>query len=159
MSALTHYDIAEKYFKLGYLAALRENDVEIEMFEDGFDADFHDQFGELFDDDGNLKPKIIIFDSIVHPIPEMVHPLSKHWFQPNRESIEVFSDRVEMDKKTFDALPTYNHTNPTALYPGKMWRRESNAAKPCWFLCWVENTTESEYPLITMKQISVKGVY
>lgn len=60
----------------------------------------------------------------VHVIPPMTDPLGKHFRQPRREAILVGQDSAFMSHATFAALSDYSTTNPSGVYPGKMWKGE-----------------------------------
>ena len=60
----------------------------------------------------------------VHVIPAMTDPLGKYFRQPRREAILIGQDTAFMSRATFDALPEYSTTNPSGVYPGKMWKAE-----------------------------------
>lgn len=73
-----------------------------------------------------------------HPIPAMTDPMGKHWDQPPREEILV-DDRVAvMTEKTFRKLHEYSYSNPTGVYPGKMWCRlyRISPSQTGYLLCW-----------------------
>lgn len=57
-----------------------------------------------------------------HPIPPMVHPLSKYWEQPLRDYILVDDKNAIMSEYTFKQLHEYTSTVPSGVYEGKMWR-------------------------------------
>jgi hypothetical protein len=69
-----------------------------------------------------------------HPIPPMTHELSRHWKQPPREAILVDETHALMELGTFEQLAEYTLTDPSGVYPGKMWRCDSH--KGWWALCW-----------------------
>lgn len=81
------------------------------------------------------------------PIPEMTDPLGRHWLQPKREELVIDETHALMSMSAFARLSDYSRTNPSGVYPGKMWRRQvthANHALPCgvivpkggWILCW-----------------------
>lgn len=59
-------------------------------------------------------------------IPEMIHPLGKHWQQPAREEILFDSDDPEVPVRipiaAWEKLPAYDYSDPSGVYEGKMWR-------------------------------------
>ncbi len=80
-----------------------------------------------------------------HPIPEMTDPLGTSWHQPSREDITVDAVSATMSQATFDALAEYSASQPSGVYPGKMWKRHdgvydrefiARGGKPVWMLCW-----------------------
>ncbi len=71
-------------------------------------------------------------------IPPITHKLGKYWDQPDPANIEVDDTHALMEPSDFCHLVDYSHSQPTGLYPGKMWKRKQGSG---WILCWV---TESE---------------
>lgn len=71
--------------------------------------------------------------AIPDPIPQMTHPLSRHWHQPKRDQVAVYDDIAIMDRQTLTELPEYSASIPSGAYEGKMWRRQ---VRDQWFLCW-----------------------
>lgn len=79
------------------------------------------------------------------PIPLITDPLGRSWQQPARHLIEIDATHALMDQATFDGLAEYSASNPSGVYPGKMWKRHDGAfdydflrkgGKPVWMLCW-----------------------
>jgi len=66
-------------------------------------------------------------------IPDMVHPLSRHWRQPNKEDIVIDDVSALMNKRSFQELHTYSMSIPTGVYEGKMWKAQ---IKTKWYLRW-----------------------
>lgn len=66
-------------------------------------------------------------------IPAMTDPLGKYWEQPSADRILIDDDYAVMDKTTLRQLPEYSSTNPSGVYPGKMWRAETRGI---WWLRW-----------------------
>lgn len=82
-----------------------------------------------------------------HPIPEVTHPLGKSWDQPSRDRITLDDAWAMMSAKTFEELVEYSCSQPSGVYPGKMWRRYNGSydgaflaagGKPEWWLCWYD---------------------
>lgn len=80
-----------------------------------------------------------------HVIPPITDPLGSGWQQPSRESILIDDTHAVMNYSTFKELPEYSASNPTGVYPGKMWRRHdgefdgeflAKGGRPVWLLCW-----------------------
>jgi len=74
-------------------------------------------------------------------IPEMTHPLGKHWDQPKLQDISFSLLCAYMSYKDFNLLKTYQTSTPTGVYEGKMWKclkRTNNYGKPKWLLCYYE---------------------
>lgn len=55
-------------------------------------------------------------------IPEMTHPLSIAWDQPNSNKIIVDDNHAVMTEQTLMKLKNYSHSTPSGVYEGKMWR-------------------------------------
>lgn len=72
-------------------------------------------------------------------IPDCVHPLCKHWDQPDNAEIEVDKNNALMSKKAFDKLLVYSMSFPTGVYEGKMWKARIGSQ---WILRWYENSDE-----------------
>jgi len=87
-------------------------------------------------------------------IPDMIHPLSKHWDQPSKEDILIDNTHALISKKSFEQLKNYSMSIPTEVYEGKMWKAGS---KNKWFLRWygVENR-EGLLPILT-REIIIEG--
>lgn len=49
-------------------------------------------------------------------------PLSKYWDQPSTEGILIDDKYALMSKKTYDELKDCSESQPTGVYPGKMWK-------------------------------------
>lgn len=84
-------------------------------------------------------------EAISHIIPPMTDPQGRYWKQPSRFYIEVDDMHALMSKETFEALPEYSASNPSGVYPGKMWRRYDgvydqaflrSGGTPEWLLVW-----------------------
>lgn len=74
-----------------------------------------------------------------HPIPPMTDPLGKHWRQPNRLDIEITATHALMSKAAFDQIADYTNSQPTGVYPGKMWKkgnRNNDQERGRWWLHW-----------------------
>lgn len=76
-------------------------------------------------------------------IPEMVHPLGKHWKQPDRNKIEIDDTHALMELNTFHELLEYSTNMPTGVYIGKMWKRELVRGK--WELGWFSKCDEEGF--------------
>lgn len=57
-------------------------------------------------------------------IPPIVHPMGKHWDQPDRSKIVIDAKTAVMDRATFDALHEYSTSYPSGVYEGKMWKAQ-----------------------------------
>ncbi len=80
-----------------------------------------------------------------HIIPPIMDPLGRHWDQPKTSEILIDDTHAIMTRRTFDSLKEYSCTNPTGVYPGKMWKRHdgvfdyeflASGGKPVWQLRW-----------------------
>lgn len=70
-------------------------------------------------------------------IPPMTDPLGKHWKQPKTEDILIDDTHAVMGLDAFDALENYSHSQPSGVYPGKMWRGwGSDENGIFWWLRW-----------------------
>lgn len=73
-----------------------------------------------------------------HPIPPMTDPMGKHWPQPDRFEIEIDETHALMSQSVFDALANYTNSQPSGVYPGKMWKAFYKLDGWC-LLWWVES--------------------
>lgn len=55
-------------------------------------------------------------------IPPMLHPLGKHWEQPDHKHWLIGDTRVIMPQSDFDKLHDYTQSQPSGVYPGKCWK-------------------------------------
>lgn len=55
-------------------------------------------------------------------IPPMDDPMGKHWRQPDHSGFMIDDNHVLMTRKEFEALADYSQSQPSGVYPGKMWR-------------------------------------
>ena len=60
--------------------------------------------------------------SFDHRIPECTDPMGKHFRMPKRDDITFHREKAVMTKRTFEMLCDYSTTNPSGVYPGKMWK-------------------------------------
>lgn len=76
-------------------------------------------------------------------IPDMDDPMGQHWDQPSRDKILVDDKVALMEQSAFDALHDYSHSQPTGVYPGKMWRAQyGTGPNKKWFLCWFGHSSK-----------------
>lgn len=66
-----------------------------------------------------------------HAIPPITDPLGKYWDQPNRFDILIDDMHAVMSRETYNALRNYAHSQPTGVYPGKMWKWHCPGADWC----------------------------
>lgn len=94
-----------------------------------------------------MKTVLQMAERLSHPVPPMNHPLSSVWRQPSRFRIEVDNTHALMSQAVFNELLEYSSTQPSGVYPGKMWRRHdgiydtkflASGGKPEWLLCWYD---------------------
>lgn len=71
-------------------------------------------------------------------IPDMTDAMGQHWKQPEKTDFLIDSTHAVMTRQTFDKLPEYSCSTPTAVYPGKMWKRREpySGEVKRWLLCW-----------------------
>jgi hypothetical protein len=64
-------------------------------------------------------------------IPKMTDPLGRHWKQPRglHSRVELYFSHAYISEKDWNALPRYESSTPSGVYPGKVWRRGK-------YLCW-----------------------
>lgn len=62
-------------------------------------------------------------------IPEVTDPQGAHWDQPSTQDILIDDHHAAMSGDTFNELAEYSMTQPSGVYPGKMW-------KQCQFGVW-----------------------
>ena len=60
------------------------------------------------------------------PIPRIESPIGRHWSQPDPNEFLFHETHVRMLKKTWLRLPEYNHSRPSGVYEGKMWRSQKH---------------------------------
>ncbi len=80
-----------------------------------------------------------------HPIPPMLDPLGAYWLQPKREEIQIDLKHALMGRSAFAKLSEYSCSQPSGVYPGKMWKKQLAQERPVnevmtpagsWVLCW-----------------------
>lgn len=78
-------------------------------------------------------------------IPPMTDPMGRYWEQPALDEISFSLLFAWMTKETFDKLATYQVTQPTGVYPGKMWKMQAtiksgkNTKRAEWVLCYFDH--------------------
>lgn len=83
---------------------------------------------------------------VLSPIPPMTSELGKFWKQPNRREIEIDDKYALLSQAAFNELADYTSSQPSGVYPGKMWRQRFITLWPIeprrgkgvgvWYLCW-----------------------
>jgi hypothetical protein len=93
-------------------------------------------------DDGGPAAAQIVYARVnleAHPIPPMDHPLGKHWDQPDRFEITIDATHALMSRDAFAQLSDYTYSQPSAVYPGKMWKagnKNNDQERGRWWLHW-----------------------
>lgn len=93
-------------------------------------------------------------------IPEMTHPLGKHWNQPSNEHMLFDSKCCLMTNADFKMLLDYSASTPSGVYDGKMWK-SLHCIKPkdeileVWYLKWYEPTNDPELFDIMSREILI----
>ena len=85
-------------------------------------------------------------------IPDMVHPLSKHWDQPNRDNILIDNTKALMSGRSLGELHLYSTSIPTGVYEGKMWKSKFQNK---WYLRWFEVEDEEKMLPILSREIII----
>ena len=73
---------------------------------------------------------------VKQPVPPMTDPMGRSWNQPDISEIEFDDSHALMNKRTFEALSEYSCSQPSGVYPGKMWMRTMSDGSH--FLCWFD---------------------
>ena len=112
---------------------------------DSFDEEkVKDAFMRLFIVTVNSDIKINGFriNDIDDSVLEQIPPLPKEhlgWEAPDRsEILAIDKDYVLMRQDTLDRLLDYTHSQPTGLYPGKMWKAKNDTDD--WMFCWCNHS-------------------
>jgi len=65
-------------------------------------------------------------------IPRMTDPLRHYWTQPVnlRDRVELYETHATIRERDWLALPRYDHSVPSGVYAGKVWRWRKYI---CWF--------------------------
>ncbi|MDR5839368.1 hypothetical protein [Caballeronia sp. LZ034LL] len=66
-------------------------------------------------------------------IPPITDSQGSCWIQPASDQILVSDTDAVMSQITFECLPEYSTSIPSGVYPGKMWRAETEDG---WYLRW-----------------------
>jgi hypothetical protein len=82
-------------------------------------------------------------DSLIPLMNATTDPMSKNWNQTSPSLFFVGREYIFITKAVFDQMPEYSCSDPTGVYPGKMWvscPEMYNHMYPTplrgWFLCW-----------------------
>jgi len=87
-------------------------------------------------------------------IPEMVHPLSKYWKQPDRLDVDINNEYATMNRTAFNKLHDYTRSEPSGVYEGKMWKKKINPGGK-WFLFWYDESNDPGYCSVKCKEILI----
>lgn len=68
-------------------------------------------------------------------IEPITDPLGKHWQQPKTSDIVMDDKFAYMSENTFKKLLNYSGSQPSGVYPGKMWRCYASG-EDIHTLCW-----------------------
>ncbi|GAB4059149.1 hypothetical protein GCM10028811_12470 [Uliginosibacterium sediminicola] len=60
----------------------------------------------------------------MNAIPPMTDERGRHWRQPSCDRVLIDDTHAVVSKADFDMLSNYSTSNPSGVYPGKMWRAE-----------------------------------
>lgn len=74
-------------------------------------------------------------------IPPITDPLGGGWEQPKLSEIHLSLKFAWMGTKAFLRLKTYQHSTPTGIYTGKMWKFQNR--RGYWMLAYI---TDSDLP-------------
>lgn len=55
-------------------------------------------------------------------VPVITHPSGRHWEQPALHEFRMDADAAYMSLTTLERLLEYSCSQPSGVYPGKMWR-------------------------------------
>lgn len=93
---------------------------------------------------------------IVHPpaIPPITEPLGRYWDAPDKSEIRLSLAFAWMTEESFKKLLTYQHTNPTGIYAGKMWKLQGWREK--WMLAYCTPHENPELTTINYIRIGIE---
>lgn len=83
-------------------------------------------------------------------IPPITDPMSRSWPVRNTD-VTVFRDKAIVTQRVFDLLPEYSTTQPTGVYPGKIWKsnewhwdptKQFRVSTDRWHLCWFDDVPD-----------------
>lgn len=79
-------------------------------------------------------------------IPPITDPLGKYWDQPSISNVLIDDKYAVMNESDFKQLADYSRSQPSGVYPGKMWKAlyyPNNIET--WYLCWFGYDPEPGY--------------
>lgn len=85
-------------------------------------------------------------------IPEMTHPLGKHWDQPDRSRILIDDSHALMTKADFNELADYSWSQPSGVYDGKMWKSTGRDAT---YLKWYHPAEDPNKCAVGVREILI----
>ena len=81
-----------------------------------------------------------------HIIPPITDRLGQYWKQPATDNILVDDTHALMSQADFDELCDYTASQPSGVYPGKMWRAQYGRGEGRrWVLCWFGFHADPQY--------------
>ncbi len=83
-------------------------------------------------------------------IPDMVHPLGKHWQQPALHNILIDDVHALMSEYSLGELHEYSMSIPSGVYEGKMWKAKFGDT---WYLKWFGTENDREFLPIYSREI------
>ena len=87
------------------------------------------------------------------PVPPITDKYGKYWEQPDPHNFVWDKDCVAMTKQDYDKLHTYDCTNPTGIYEGKMWKSHHKGKA---YLKYITDDPEHpDYCIIHCKELIV----
>ena len=107
-------------------------------------VEFHNLFGRI--PNGNLV------------IPRITDPLGRSWEQPNTELLRITDEFVYISTHAFTFLKDYTNSQPTGVYPGKIWKVKMFTDKtkiPIWVLRWFGNSDDPNYVTNHWREIAI----
>jgi len=85
-------------------------------------------------------------------IPEITHPLGKHWDQPSKDNILIDDKNALMSEKDFNELKEYSCSVPSGAYEGKMWKNYDGTN---WGLVWYGESENPDNASINYRKIII----
>jgi len=77
-------------------------------------------------------------------IPEITDLLGQYWEQPDTKEIRVFMKTAIMSERTLNKLHDYSRSQPSGVYPGKMWKTQDALSPSGWGLCWFSESKKGK---------------
>lgn len=86
----------------------------------------------------------------MNQIPEITHPLGRHWRQPPVSRILIDDTHAVMERPTLEALMEYSSSTPSGVYDGKMWKCRTVTG---WLLVWYGPSCDPNKCSINKRQV------